>query len=222
ARTSGLCWNRLPRSPTRENSSGKILMATSRLSFVSRARYTSPIPPLPSKAVISCEPSRMPIVKAMISEGIIEQRGPVDVNPIPESDTYATTQQVKRSRLGERFGVYGGNPDIRRHRMLAYNIVVVRGGRLLGLLERAAVGGLHGPSLAAVGTIFQGMPADRDLVARLYAAHFPALSSDHADGTHFKRPLHATASSGIDRDDVQPRMWITPFEFLQCARDGNH
>src|SRR5262249_41795941 len=35
-------------------------MATSRFSFVSRARYTSPIPPLPSRAVISSEPSRVP------------------------------------------------------------------------------------------------------------------------------------------------------------------
>src|SRR5262249_62055478 len=35
-------------------------MATSRLSFVSRARYTSPIPPLPRRAVISSEPSRVP------------------------------------------------------------------------------------------------------------------------------------------------------------------
>ena len=106
--------------------------------------------------------------------------------------------------------------------ILAYNVVVVGGGRLLDLLERTAVGEFHGPVLTAVGTIFQGMPADRDLVARLYAVHFPALSSDHADGTHFKRPLHVTASSGIDRDDVQPGMWITPFEFLQHARDGNH
>src|SRR5262249_47651346 len=35
-------------------------MATSRFSFVSRARYTSPIPPLPRRAVISSEPSRVP------------------------------------------------------------------------------------------------------------------------------------------------------------------
>src|SRR5215813_7027940 len=35
-------------------------MATSRLSLVSRARYTSPIPPLPRRAVISSEPSRVP------------------------------------------------------------------------------------------------------------------------------------------------------------------
>jgi len=125
---------------------------------------------------------------------------------------------TSRLRL-ECFGVGGGSPIFDGHRMLAYNVVVVRGGRLLDLLERAAVGEFHGPILTAVGTIFQGMPADCDLVARLYAVHFPALSGDHADGTHFKRPLRITATSGVDPYDVQPGMWITPFEFLQRARD---
>src|SRR5262245_12614663 len=148
-------------------------------------------------------------------------RDPFKVGP----NRMPTQSLVHRSRsiqIAKRFGVYGGNPQIRRHRMLAYNVVVVGGGLLLDLLEGAAVGEFHGPILTAVGTIFQGMPADCDLVARLYAVHFPALSSDHADGTHFKRPLRVTASSGVDRDDVQPGMWITPFEFLQRARDGNH
>src|SRR4051812_36615035 len=35
-------------------------MATSRLSFVSRARYTSPIPPLPSRERISYVPTCVP------------------------------------------------------------------------------------------------------------------------------------------------------------------
>src|SRR5262249_11369144 len=48
-----------------ENSSGKILIATSRFNFASRPRYTSPIPPLPSNAVISYEPSCCPMVIAM-------------------------------------------------------------------------------------------------------------------------------------------------------------
>src|SRR5215831_242557 len=60
ARTSASRWNRLARSLSSENSSGRILIATSRLSLVSRARYTSPIPPLPRRAVISNEPSRVP------------------------------------------------------------------------------------------------------------------------------------------------------------------
>src|SRR5262249_44738094 len=37
--------------------------------LVSRARYTSPMPPLPNRAVITCEPRCVPIVKAMISRG---------------------------------------------------------------------------------------------------------------------------------------------------------
>src|SRR5215831_16838394 len=60
ARTSASRWKRLTRDGSRENSSGRNLIATSRLSLVSRARYTSPIPPLPRRAVISSEPSRVP------------------------------------------------------------------------------------------------------------------------------------------------------------------
>src|SRR5262249_35904597 len=65
ARTSASRWKRLTRSASRENSSGRILIATPRFSFKSRARYTSPIPPLPSKAVISYEPSCCPIAIAI-------------------------------------------------------------------------------------------------------------------------------------------------------------
>ena len=43
ARTSASRWNRLTRTGSRENSSGRILIATSRFSFVC-ARYTSPFP----------------------------------------------------------------------------------------------------------------------------------------------------------------------------------
>src|SRR6516162_1901781 len=51
----------MTRSASRENSSGRILIATSRFSFESRARYTSPIPPTPRRAMISCEPRTVPI-----------------------------------------------------------------------------------------------------------------------------------------------------------------
>ena len=54
-------WKRLTRSGSQEYSSGRILTATSRLSFVSRPRYTSPIPPLPSNDVIWYEPKCSPI-----------------------------------------------------------------------------------------------------------------------------------------------------------------
>jgi hypothetical protein len=51
------------------------------LQFRIASRYTSPIPPLPSRAVISCEPSCVPMVNAMISQGIIELRKLVDEKP---------------------------------------------------------------------------------------------------------------------------------------------
>src|SRR5437773_7876144 len=41
-------------------SAGRILMATARSSRVSRARYTSPIPPAPMGATISYGPRRLP------------------------------------------------------------------------------------------------------------------------------------------------------------------
>jgi hypothetical protein len=46
---------REPREPfgVAANASGKIFSATSRSNFVSRARYTSPMPPAPIFAVIS-------------------------------------------------------------------------------------------------------------------------------------------------------------------------
>ena len=44
---------------------GRILIATARSSFVSRARWTSPIPPAPIADWISHEPRRAPIVSGM-------------------------------------------------------------------------------------------------------------------------------------------------------------
>ena len=82
-----------------------------------------------------------------------------------------------------------------RDRILAYNVLGVRVGRRLGLLERAAVGEFHRPILTAVGTIFQRVPADGDLVARLYGVRLPALGSDHANRTHLKRPFDVAAAS---------------------------
>jgi len=45
--------NRCLRTGSAENSAGKIFTATSRPKRVSRARYTSPIPPAPSASRIS-------------------------------------------------------------------------------------------------------------------------------------------------------------------------
>ena len=51
------------RSPSSVNASGRIFSATSRLSFVSRARYTSPMPPAPRAVRISYGPIRDPKVR---------------------------------------------------------------------------------------------------------------------------------------------------------------
>src|SRR6185295_4137187 len=55
------------RSGSRANASGRILSATSRPNAVSRARYTSPIPPAPIAARISYAPRRAP--RAMLTNG---------------------------------------------------------------------------------------------------------------------------------------------------------
>src|SRR5438270_8580354 len=54
--------NRASRSGSLAKRSGSTLIATSRLSFVSRARHTSPIPPAPIGATISYGPRRVPAV----------------------------------------------------------------------------------------------------------------------------------------------------------------
>src|SRR6266850_3437567 len=56
--------NRCLRAASEENCSGKILIATVRPRRVSRARYTSPIPPAPSGETISYGPSLAPRVSA--------------------------------------------------------------------------------------------------------------------------------------------------------------
>src|SRR5262245_47633550 len=64
------CSNRISLSGSAENSSGRILSATTRSSRVSRARLTAPIPPAPSGASTSYTPTRDPAVNA-IDAGII-------------------------------------------------------------------------------------------------------------------------------------------------------
>src|SRR6202034_2169000 len=53
------------RSGSEERCAGRTLIATSRSSRVSRARYTSPIPPAPSKDWISYGPSFVPGVSVI-------------------------------------------------------------------------------------------------------------------------------------------------------------
>src|SRR5262245_4080526 len=57
------------RSGSAANRSRSTLMATSRFSFVSRAQYTSPIPPEPSADLISYAPRREPEVRGMTRFG---------------------------------------------------------------------------------------------------------------------------------------------------------
>ena len=57
-------WNRATRSASAANASGRTLIATSRSSRVSRARYTSPMPPAPRAETISYGPKRAPGMRA--------------------------------------------------------------------------------------------------------------------------------------------------------------
>src|SRR5262245_8995163 len=76
-------------------------MATSRLSFRSRARYTSPIPPLPRRAVIASEPSRVPTPTdiGISVEMQIALRG-----IMPRSDKGKQTQQRRQLKLMDQNG----------------------------------------------------------------------------------------------------------------------
>src|SRR5882724_6527238 len=66
--------NRCLRSASEENCAGKILIATVRPRRVSRARYTSPIPPAPSGETVSYGPSLIPGTIAIETAGIIARR----------------------------------------------------------------------------------------------------------------------------------------------------
>jgi serine/threonine protein kinase len=57
------------------NSGGRNFSATSRPSFVSRARYTFPIPPAPSGATISYGPSFVPEARTMCARNYNSQGG---------------------------------------------------------------------------------------------------------------------------------------------------
>src|SRR6516225_8788492 len=60
ARVFASCSKRATRIASFENDAGRTLSATSRLSAVSRARYTSPMPPEPIGSTISYDPNRVP------------------------------------------------------------------------------------------------------------------------------------------------------------------
>src|SRR2546429_155681 len=60
------CSKRERRSGSAAYAAGMILIATSRFSRVSRARYTSPIPPSPSFETTSYGPIRLPITSSPV------------------------------------------------------------------------------------------------------------------------------------------------------------
>jgi hypothetical protein len=69
--TSASRWNLASRSGSAAKLSGRILSATSRFNLVSRARYTSPIPPTPMTDWISYGPRRKPgRSKGVVLEGL--------------------------------------------------------------------------------------------------------------------------------------------------------
>src|SRR5262245_2257329 len=80
--------NRARRSGSYMNGLGSTLMATSRSSRVSRARYTSPMPPEPSGAMLSDGPSR--VEAASIAAGSYGERGPRSVGRVRVTDEYVT------------------------------------------------------------------------------------------------------------------------------------
>ena len=65
------CSKRRTRSGSAANASGRTLIATSRPRRVSRARYTSPMPPVPISETISYGPISEPSASGMIEDGPI-------------------------------------------------------------------------------------------------------------------------------------------------------
>src|SRR5262245_32936458 len=102
---------RARRSPSWAKASGRILIATSRWSFVSRARYTSPMPPAPIWSVISYGPSRVPGANDTATrsnytgmsrrEGLVTINGEVATDCSPSGVTlhFATPNKLPRDDL---------------------------------------------------------------------------------------------------------------------------
>ena len=71
--------NRASRSGSLAKLGGRTLIATSRPSLVSRARYTSPMPPVPSGPTISKEPSFVPTARLTLRPEDSDTTAAVDV-----------------------------------------------------------------------------------------------------------------------------------------------
>src|SRR5271154_95568 len=91
------CWKRRSRSGSRAKPAGSTLMATSRFNRVSRARYTSPMPPAPSGDWISYGPSLVPTVRVICARNY----------SLPRKGQRAQEARF-RERTAARFESFGG------------------------------------------------------------------------------------------------------------------
>src|SRR5215471_3005529 len=101
------------RSPSSANASGRIFSATSRLSFVSRARYTSPIPPAPSRALTSYGPRLVPRVNATGSGWNYRLFPDSDYSPAGDFTTRSDLEDFAEEReIGEHRADVAGRVQI--------------------------------------------------------------------------------------------------------------
>src|SRR5258708_40331143 len=80
-----------------ERCSGRILMATVRSRRVSRARYTSPIPPAPSGETISYGPSLAPSVSATVAKLYLPKQNPADISCLQTQTDLKSSDELARS-----------------------------------------------------------------------------------------------------------------------------
>src|SRR5579862_3820981 len=88
------CSNRRSRSASVATASGSTLIATSRPSRVSRARYTSPMPPAPTGDVISYGPSLVPVASVMDARHYSPDTAPL--LPLPQDRLTGLRRQLER------------------------------------------------------------------------------------------------------------------------------
>ena len=84
------------RSASRANASGRTFSATSRPSFASRARYTSPIPPAPMAPVISYGPSLLPALSTRSLLSLVISAGRSDAAKAPQLRPCRPRREARR------------------------------------------------------------------------------------------------------------------------------
>src|SRR5215470_7687223 len=103
------CSNRRTRSASPANRSGRTLTATSRPSRVSRARYTSPIPPAPRGDTISYGPRRVPASRVMGSGSLARGRRRAGRTGDPEPGDHLLEAGLGSEAVPERVDVQVGH-----------------------------------------------------------------------------------------------------------------